>query len=90
MAAWSVAHAGDDRLQLVGDVRTDDARSLWRTLAHERPQHGQRLDIDLSQVTSIDGVAMALLVEFRNAISAQGAQCAIINAPASVQSLLHI
>ncbi len=90
MVAWSVLHAGDDRLQIVGDVRIHDARSLWRTLAHERPTHGQRLDIDLSRLTSIDGVAMALLVEFRNAISARGAQCAIVNAPESVQPLLHV
>jgi phospholipid/cholesterol/gamma-HCH transport system permease protein len=90
MAAWSVLHAGDERLQIVGDVRIHDARSLWRTLLAESPKTGHRLDIDLSQLTSIDGVAMALLVEFRNAISARGAQCAIINAPASVEPMLHI
>lgn len=90
MAAWSVLHAGEDRLQIVGDVRIQDARSLWHTLNQESPKDGQRLDIDLSGLTSIDGVAMSLLVEFRNAITARGTQSSIINAPASIESLLHI
>ena len=90
MAAWSVLRAGDDRLEIVGDVRTDDARSLWSALDVRAAKYGKNLELDLAKLTSIDGVAMALLVEFRDAMSARGTQCTIVNPPESARSLLHL
>ena len=90
MSAWSVKRDGDARIEIVGDIRTDDAGTLWRTLDPRTQNYAGPVEIDLAQLGSIDGVAIALLLAFRNALVARGIACTIVNAPASAQSLLDL
>lgn len=90
MAAWSVNRDGDARIEIVGDVRTDDAGSLWRTIDPRTQNYADPVEVDLAKLGEIDGVAVALLLAFRNSLTARGINCSIVNAPASAQSLLDL
>lgn len=90
MTAWSVKRDGDARIEIVGDVRTDDAGLLWRTLDPRTQKYVGPVEVDLAKLGSIDGVAVALLLAFRNALNARGIACSIVNAHADAQSLLDL
>lgn len=90
MSAWSVRRDGDDRIEIVGDVRTIDAASLWRTLDPRAQNYVPRVEVDLAKLGSIDGVAIALLLAFCDALRMRGIECTITNAAPSTQSLLQL
>ena len=49
-----------------------------------------RIDFDLSEVTSVDGGAMALLVHVRNRLEAQGVKSEFVGASKQVQGIVHL
>src|SRR4051812_1987020 len=90
MSAWSVHLDRDDHIEIIGDVRTSDAGSLWRTLAHRTRKYVQRLEVDLAKLTSIDAVPIALLLSYRSRVAERGTECVIVNAPAFAASLIDL
>jgi phospholipid/cholesterol/gamma-HCH transport system permease protein len=77
MAAWR-ASVSDDRIELSGELRAEDARSLWETVRAFARSANERLDVDLSNVTAIDARPLALLVELRASLVARGVQSELI------------
>lgn len=77
MVAWR-ASANDDRIELAGELRAEDAPALWSTLRTLTRSSGPRLDVDLVKVTAIDARVMALLAELRTELSARGVACSLI------------
>ena len=71
MTAWQITRDGD-RVALAGELRIQDARAIWRALGDRARAPGPRLDLDLSEVTAVDGGVMALLVETRRDLVAHG------------------
>lgn len=78
-------------LAFSGPLRMDDVESLWSAMRHEAAaSHEKRLDLDLKDVSFIDGAVMALLVELRDELAAQGVESNLINASPRVQPLVHL
>jgi phospholipid/cholesterol/gamma-HCH transport system permease protein len=88
MSAWR-ASLLDDRIELVGELRSVDASALWKTLRAVARLPGQQLDLDLRAVAAIDGRTMALLVALRQRLLKSGARCELI-APNHLQPLVHL
>lgn len=88
MAAWRAALT-DDRIELSGELRAEDAPAIWSTLRKTTSTAADRLDIDLSHVTTIDARAMTLLVELRVMLAERGVECELI-APESLRPLVHL
>lgn len=80
----------DERLELVGALRGDEARPLWRTLNRQARDAGQRLDLDLSRTTVIDPLVVVLLVELRRSLGARGTTCDLVHVPARIESLVRL
>jgi phospholipid/cholesterol/gamma-HCH transport system permease protein len=90
MCALEVRLAGDHRIEITGDVRTADASTLWRTLRSRTQHYVGRLELDLANLTSIDGIGAALLLEICDAATARGVDCVIVNAPEQPRALLAL
>jgi phospholipid/cholesterol/gamma-HCH transport system permease protein len=88
MSAWR-ASLLDDRIELVGELRSVDAGALWKTLRAVRRNPGQQLDLDLSGVAAIDGRTMALLVAVRDRLVKSGTRCELV-APRHLHPLVHL
>jgi len=80
----------DGRLELVGELRTHEARRLWRTLNEAAKSSGPQLDLDLSRATAIDTVVVVLLVELRGILGARGTKCELVHVPAAIGPVVHL
>ena len=68
-----------------------DADALWSRMHVLAAEHaGARLDLDLAEVPTVDGVMMALLVELRAELVASGRTCEIVDANQHVEPLVHL
>lgn len=67
-----------------------DARAIWGALLAATRAPGPRLDIDLSNVTAVDGTVMALIVEVRTELIVRRAQCEIVGAGPTVEPILRM
>lgn len=88
MAAWR-ASVSDDRIELSGELRAEDARPLWETLRTHAQTSAHRLDLDLSNVSAIDARPLALLVELRASLVARGVQSELV-APEALRPRVHL
>lgn len=89
VSEWQVQRT-EDRIEIAGDLRLSDAREIWRAL-HELARGAQRsLDIDLSRVTAIDGAIMALLVDLRASLIAQGIRCELVGGTPEIRDLVRL
>jgi phospholipid/cholesterol/gamma-HCH transport system permease protein len=88
MSAWRAKRL-DDRVELVGELRSGDAAALWKTLRVLSCPPGQQLDLDISGVAAIDGRTMALLVAVRERLLKSGALCEVV-APVHLRPLVHL
>jgi phospholipid/cholesterol/gamma-HCH transport system permease protein len=82
----------DGRVCLSGELDLDDGATIWRTLreaAEELPPDAE-LDIDLTNVTAVDGGVVALLVAFRTSIYERGGRCEIVGAKEHVRRLVEL
>ncbi len=68
----------DDRIELSGELRAEDARAVWETLRTAAQASAHRLDLDLTNVTAIDARPLALLVELRASLVARGVESELI------------
>jgi phospholipid/cholesterol/gamma-HCH transport system permease protein len=80
MPAWQILGRGD-RIELVGELRLDDAAAIWRDLHELPPPH----TIDVSRVTAIDGTVMALLADLTRGVAAE-----LVGARPEVAELAHL
>ena len=53
-------------------------------------QTGPRVDFDLSEVTAVDGGAVALLVAVRHRLRSEGRRCEFVGAAPNVQDIVHL
>ncbi len=76
-------------VSLAGELRLADASRVWMRLW--KLTHGVRpreLDLDLSDVTFVDGAVMALLVELRADLVNRGVRCELVGASERFQELI--
>lgn len=81
-----------DGVHLAGDLRLADGREIWCALraAAAKMGRGERLDIDLTEATSIDGALAALLVAFRATVHELGGRSEVLGARESVRRLVQL
>ncbi len=78
-------------LAFSGPLRMSDAEGLWSAMQEKAAESKERkLDFDLAGVPVVDGAVMALLVELRAELAAQGVEANFINASPLVQPLVHL
>lgn len=79
-------------LQLAGTLSFAETSHLWAELSHaiEGTTKGQRLDFDMSAVTTVDGGSMALLVALRAELHRRGATSEFIGAAAPLQHVIAL
>jgi phospholipid/cholesterol/gamma-HCH transport system permease protein len=87
--AWSIERT-DDRLALVGEFRFDDVSAIWRRLRELAQSPARALDLDLSEATTIDSSVMALVVEFRASLIAQGIRCEILGGSEELRKMIRL
>ena len=77
-----------DRIEVVGDLDMVSCPQLVAALGGAAP--GVDVTLDLSGVTFIDSVALALLVKTHETLRARGARLVLATPSAVVTRLLHI
>ncbi len=81
-------------VRVSGKLEFVDAASLWdaatQILVSRSAVPATRLDFDLSDVTIVDGGAMALLVHLRNRLEEQGIHSEFVGAGPHVQEIVHL
>lgn len=93
--AFSIEHVDEGggvlAVRLAGTVAFVDTAAFWREL-QARPQSpkGGEVRFDLSEVESMDGAAMALLVQTQWDLQAAGVRCQLVGGQATVQTLIDL
>jgi phospholipid/cholesterol/gamma-HCH transport system permease protein len=78
-------------IRLSGDLRLLHAAEVWRRLvAATRDVTGGNIEFDLSAVEAIDGATMALLVELRAELAAQGVRAQLTGTAARFAPLVEL
>ena len=78
-------------VRLAGTLALADAAALWRELQPRlHPSTHEEVRLDLSRVESIDGGAMALLVQTRWDLETAGGRCEITGASPAVQKIVDL
>jgi phospholipid/cholesterol/gamma-HCH transport system permease protein len=78
-------------VRLEGKLALADAAALWRELrSRVDPSTREEVRLDLSRVESIDGGAMALLVQTKWDLEASGGRCEITGASGAVQKIVDL
>jgi phospholipid/cholesterol/gamma-HCH transport system permease protein len=86
------ASASAPELILEGQLRFSEAALLWTRISKRLStvKRGQTFNFDLSQVESVDGGTMALLVHLRNELKLRGVRSDFVGATGAVQELVHL
>ncbi len=83
--------AGVVEVRLGGKLLFADAASLWTDLcAHLTPAISGDVRFDLSAIESIDGGAMALLVQVKWNLQTAGVRCEFVGGAGTVQTILDL
>jgi len=83
--------AGVVEVRLAGVLAFSAASSLWSELrARLKPAAQEQVRVDLSGVESIDGGAMALLVQAKWDLETAGVRCELVGGSDKVQALLAL
>jgi phospholipid/cholesterol/gamma-HCH transport system permease protein len=78
-------------VHLSGTLTFLDASALWKTLqARISPKMREEVRFDLSDVESIDGGTMALLVQIKWDLKSKGGHCAFTGATGHVKKILQL
>ena len=87
----SVAASGN-AIQLSGEMRMTDALTIWLALKAAVPKSppGKRFDIDISDVQSMDGGVMSLLVNLRSELAEKHIQSEIIGGTEKLTELIRL
>jgi phospholipid/cholesterol/gamma-HCH transport system permease protein len=76
---------------LSGDMRMTDALVIWNALKAAVPETpSKQLDIDLSDVQSMDGGVMSLLVNLRSELAAKGVTANIVGRTKKLDELVKL
>ena len=89
MSVWQIER-DDRRLVVSGELRIADAAPIWEALRDAARHAGPALNLDLSGAAVVDGAVMALLVELRAALVAEGTPSELVGASAQLQPLVHL
>ncbi len=82
---------GAVEVRLSGTLTFIDASSLWKKLqARISPKMTEAVRFDLSEVKSIDGGTMALLVQTKWDLQSEGGNCEFVGATGHVQKILDL
>jgi phospholipid/cholesterol/gamma-HCH transport system permease protein len=74
-----------------GRLEFSEAVAIWSEANKLlRSQASARVDFDLSEVTSVDGAAMALLVHVRHRLGDEGKASEFVGASPNVQDIVHL
>ncbi len=93
--AFRVEHQPGERgyrMVFSGRLGFAEATPLWQELreALKRYKRRDRLDLDMRDVTWLDGGAMALLAHFRSELYRRGGRAEFVNASETVQEVIRI
>ncbi len=79
-------------LSLHGRLTFPEANHIWKEVRQgaESARPGERFDFDMSNVETVDGGTMALLVHLRGTLAARGVVTDFVGAPEDVQALIHL
>jgi phospholipid/cholesterol/gamma-HCH transport system permease protein len=89
VAAWDIVRV-DDRIALSGELRLADGPAIWRALRRLARPANKSLDLDITRATTIDGSIMALLVDVRARIIAQGVRCEILGGDQQLREVVRL
>jgi phospholipid/cholesterol/gamma-HCH transport system permease protein len=90
---WRLASdAGRIAIGIGGQLTLDEAAGLWKRVGEvlERERRFSHVDIDLSQVESIDGSCLALLVHLRSELAKRRVPCEFVGARRELRNLLEL
>jgi len=78
-------------VRVKGRLEFSEAVAIWSEANKLlRSQASARVDFDLSEVTSVDGAAMALLVHVRHRLGDEGKASEFVGASPNVQDIVHL
>ena len=93
LLSWRATREGTTlTIQLAGTLTIDSAAALWRRVSEilERERRATLVQVDLSEVESMDGACMALIVHLRTELTRRRVRCELTGAGAEVQRLLSL
>lgn len=80
-----------DTVVLSGDLRSEDQRMRTRYLLEEKWESGvENLDVDLSEVTTIDFDSMTEILKIRNRFIQAGTKVELKNIPLRIRRIMQI
>jgi phospholipid/cholesterol/gamma-HCH transport system permease protein len=93
--SWQRAQIAADvaSIQLGGSIAIDDAAALWKRIsetAADELEGTRRVELDMSAVSMIDGVCMALLVQLRNDLRSRAISCEFVGGSGDVQRIIDL
>jgi phospholipid/cholesterol/gamma-HCH transport system permease protein len=86
----SARDSGESAVQMHGDLRLREGSTLWARLHEQRPTRGSTLNIDLSDVHSADGSAIALLTAFRAELHYREVKCEFVGVTPALQEIVRL
>jgi phospholipid/cholesterol/gamma-HCH transport system permease protein len=89
VTAWTIDRAAN-RIELAGDLQLANAVEIWRALRVFASKATSNLDLDISRATAIDGCVMALLVDLRGSLGAQGIRCEFVGGSGQLREVVHL
>ncbi|HEU4616341.1 MAG TPA: MlaE family lipid ABC transporter permease subunit [Kofleriaceae bacterium] len=89
MSAWQIER-DEDRIAFVGELHISDTPAIWRRLREVAAPPADSLTFDLAGATTIDGAAMALIVDRRAQLITQGIRCEIVGGNTEVRELVGL
>jgi phospholipid/cholesterol/gamma-HCH transport system permease protein len=89
VTGWSIDRNARG-LAIGGDLQLADAPEIWRTLKVLATKTARSIDFDVAKATAIDGAVMALLVDVRASLIAQGIRCEIVGGSARIREVIHL
>jgi phospholipid/cholesterol/gamma-HCH transport system permease protein len=80
------------QLSLKGELKFREAGQIWTDVRSQIDslKKGDRIDFDMSEVESVDGGTMAILVHLRGELAERGVKAEFVGGHENVQALIHL
>jgi phospholipid/cholesterol/gamma-HCH transport system permease protein len=82
--------AGATSIRLHGELSLAGAAQLWAGLQAQQPPTGGALSLDLSDVSSADGSAVALLTTYRAELIERGVPCEFVGLNSTIEATVRL